>query len=251
MYPGMGAPGGMGGPFNQQVGGYPQMGGGFSPFGPPFQPPAPTAAPPKPAAPAAKSDQPMVTIKRVMRPDTDEPTVTISVKKDEGTQKEKEKVLFTLVNGQVLKTPSAPDNLIPSAVPMSKELQKKIIPEEENLSKKQRKKLRAQMAATETQPHISAPAPSMPPKPVQPNVDLDKLRLPDGVSISKINGPVPERKYFPCKTGPEPGPQIVQSNPWSTAAGGQFGGNMYPGAQAGGDNVILVDTNNIEEKSKG
>jgi len=265
MYPGMGAPGGMGGPFNQQVGGYPQMGGGFSPFGPPFQPPAPTAAPPKPAAPAAKSDQPMVTIKRVMRPDTDEPTVTISVKKDEGTQKEKEKVLFTLVNGQVLKTPSAPDNLIPSAVPMSKELQKKIIPEEENLSKKQRKKLRAQMAAAETQPHISAPAPSMPPKPVQPNVDLDKLRLPDGVSISKINGPVPERKYFPCKTGPEPGPQVMQSNPWGVPnsqmfgnqmpGAGQYPGTMYPGAnganQQGNDNVIVVDTNNIDEKSSG
>merc|ERR1712098_198142 len=241
-YPGMGAPGGMGGPFNQQVGGYPQMGGGFSPFGPPFQPPAPAAAPPKPAAPAAKSDQPMVTIKRVMRPDTDEPTVTISVKKDEGTQKEKEKVLFTLVNGQVLKTPSAPDNLIPSAVPMSKELQKKIIPEEEKMSKKQRKKLRAQMAAAETQPHVSAPAPSMPPKPVQPNVDLDKLRLPDGVSISKINGPVPERKYFPCKTGPESGPQVMQSNPWgvpnSQMSAGMFGNQMpgagqYPGTMGG------------------
>merc|ERR1712173_85580 len=107
------------------------------------------------------------------------------------------------------------------------------IPEEENLSKKQRKKLRAQMAAAETQPHISAPAPSMPPKPVQPNVDLDKLRLPDGVSISKINGPVPERKYFPCKTGPEAVPPVppVQGlgggNPWSQGVG--FGGTPAPG----------------------
>ena len=36
-----------------------------------------------------KSDQPMVTIKRVMRPDTSEPTVTISVKREE---KDAEKV---------------------------------------------------------------------------------------------------------------------------------------------------------------
>ena len=133
--------GGMGGPF-------PPMGAapGYSPFSaPPQAGPAPRA--PGPAAAAGKSDQPMVTIKRVMRPDTDEPTVTISVKKDEGKAKEKEQVLFTLVNGQVLKTPSAPDNLIPSAVPMSKEMQKKMIPEDEKLSKKQRKKIKAQMDA--------------------------------------------------------------------------------------------------------
>ena len=47
-----------------------------------------------------KSDQPMVTIKRVMRPDCNEPTVTISVKKEDD-RNDKEKVLFTLVNGQV------------------------------------------------------------------------------------------------------------------------------------------------------
>ena len=73
--------------------------------------PAAAAEPPKPAAAAAsaaapKSDQPMVTIKRVMRPDTNEPTVTISVKKEEANQPgggahEREKVLFTLINGQV------------------------------------------------------------------------------------------------------------------------------------------------------
>ncbi len=70
--------------------------------------PAPASEPAKPAAaaPAApKSDQPMVTIKRVMRPDTNEPTVTISVKKEEANQpgaQEREKVLFTLINGQVI-----------------------------------------------------------------------------------------------------------------------------------------------------
>lgn len=271
----------MGGPYQPPGAGYPQAAGGFSPFGTPFQasgaPPAPQPAK-TPSSPAkeAKSDQPMVTIKRVMRPDTDEPTVTISVKKDDPkapgkVEKQKEQVLFTLVNGQVLKTPSAPDNLIPSAVPMPKDLQQKILPEEEKLSKKQRKKLnkaQAEAAPGDSRPQQSASAASRPaanlPTTAQGNVDLDRLRLPDGVSISKISGPVPERKYFPVKSGPEPGPQIVQSNPWSNngavyggqpqMAPGQFG-NMYGGhpmqGQGMNDNVIVVDPNSNDERGKG
>merc|ERR1719410_1952945 len=201
-----------------------------------------------------------------MRPDTDEPTVTISVKKDDPkapgkVEKQKEQVLFTLVNGQVLKTPSAPDNLIPSAVPMPKDLQQKILPEEEKLSKKQRKKLnkaQAEAAAGDSRPQQSASTASRPaanlPTTAQGNVDLDRLRLPDGVSISKISGPVPERKYFPCK---EAGPQVVQSNPWPGApAPAAPGPAMFPGQYAGqqqqqGDNVIVVDTNSLDDKGKG
>jgi len=188
----------------------------------------------------------MVTIKRVMRPDTNEPTVTISVKKDEGKKKEKEQVLFTLVNGQVMKTSSAPDNLIPSAVPMPKDLQKRILPEDlqdgSKLSKKQKKKLKAQIEAS-GDGGLPAGASSVGggagrvalPTTAQGNVDLDRLKLPDGVSISKINGPVPERKYFPCKSGPETGgPQ-----------------NMYGPPPAKDPNVIVVDTNSLDtEKGK-
>lgn len=44
------------------------------------------------------SDQPqMVTIRRVMEPNSSEPTVTITLK---GATPDKDKVLFTLVNGQ-------------------------------------------------------------------------------------------------------------------------------------------------------
>merc|ERR1712083_109753 len=124
-------------------------------------------------------------IKRVMRPDTNEPTVTISVKKDEAANAtaQNEKVLFTLVNGQVMKTPSAPDNLIPSAVPMPKDLAKQILPEEESkLSKKQKKKMKARMDSEGSKSSSSTNRPPLPTTP-QGNVDLDKLRLPDGVSI--------------------------------------------------------------------
>jgi len=287
-------------PYQQH--GYPPQGNPYSPYpgqGNPYQPqpqpPAPPAARPPPP-PAPKSDQPMVTIKRVMRPDTNEPTVTISVKKDEASPtNNKEKVLFTLVNGQVMKTPSAPDNLIPSAVPLPQDLAKKILPDElqdNKLSKKQKKKLKAKLEGDVPKPStVSTPTtrPGVPTTP-QGNVDLDKLRLPDGVSISKISGPVPDRKYFPCKTGPEGGVPPVQpgagagGNPWGQGAGfggappysqqqspygapggypGQFGGpGQYGGSpgmfggQMGGQrqgqdqNVIVVDTNTIEGGEK-
>ena len=99
--------------------------------------------PPPPAAPPVKSDQPMVTIKRVMRSDSSQPTVTISVKKEEKNAMDKEKVLFTLVNGQVLKTNHAPENLIPSAKPLPRDLAMQILPDDMQdaaLSKKQKRK---------------------------------------------------------------------------------------------------------------
>jgi len=280
-------------PFQQ--GGFPAQGNPYSPYpgqGNPYQPqqPAPPPARPPPP-PAPKSDQPMVTIKRVMRADTNEPTVTISVKKDEASPApQNEKVLFTLVNGQVMKTPSAPDNLIPSAVPMPKDLVKQILPEEEpKLSKKQKKKLKARMEGEGSKSSAGAARPPLPTTP-QGNVDLDKLRLPDGVSISKISGPVPDRKYFPCKTGPEGGVPPVPpvqggggGNPWAQGGGfggapGQFGQQgqygapgafpgQFPGqgGQLGGgyggqfgaqrpagrdQNVIVVDTNTIDTQAE-
>merc|ERR1712142_483890 len=180
----------------------------------------------------------------------------------------------------VMKTPSAPDNLIPSAVPMPKDLAKQILPEEEpKLSKKQRKKLKARLESDGTKTITSTTRPPLPTTP-QGNVDLDKLRLPDGVSISKISGPVPDRKYFPCKTGPEasvPPPQPGHgNNPWGQQGGfgggpapygapgnltghfpgqggqyqpptGMFGGQYGMPRPAGRDpNVIVVDTNSIE-----
>jgi len=265
--------------YQQQQPGFPPQGNPYSPYQSPVnpyqaQPPMPQASRPNPtsastAASTPKSDQPMVTIKRVMRPDTNEPTVTISVKKDEASQApNNEKVLFTLVNGQVMKTPSAPDNLIPSAVPMPKDMQKQFLPEDDvKLSKKQKKKLKARLeggsgdsstkSAASTTPGSSGGKQNIPTTP-QGNVDLDKLRLPDGVSISKITGPVPDRKYFPCKEGnvapPPAGPghqaPAGNGNPWGQNNGygvpapssygappQNFPGGQYPyvnGGQFGG-----------------
>jgi len=270
----------------------------------------------------AKSDQPMVTIKRVMRPDTNEPTVTISVKKEEKdhvTAMDKEKVLFTLINGQVMKTSHAPDNLIPSAKPLSRDLAKQFLPDdlqEATLTKNQRRKLKKRTKENEADgvmtssslPTTPSAVPSFPlsaqtstaaqtkasplsnfvpqAKPLQGggaqmrggqgsggaarvpltpegHVDLNRLTLPDGISISKITGPVPERKYFPSKPGPDmensvfwphqqPGFQH-HNVPSFSASGGQNGASAEDVMYANNPNVIMVDTNSLptrEEEEK-
>merc|ERR1719220_1264727 len=287
-YPGYQQPGGM---FQQQQsGGMYQSHLGFQTFpgGPqgfpqpqsnPYQPQPSRPTPP----PAPKSDQPMVTIKRVMRPDTNEPTVTISVKKDEDGKEAKpaaqqqDKVLFTLVNGQVMKTANAPDNLIPGAKPMPTELAKRLMPDEGGdvkLSKKQKKKMASKGREAESASNSPAMQRASAPAAPYQQVDLDKLRLPDGVSISKISGPVPERRYFPCKeTDAAPNPRVSgppgaqnpgpmgppwANNPYSGAPPPTYPGPTgFPSPAYGGmggappnSNVIVVDTNSLDEKEK-
>ena len=251
-YPGYQQPGGM---FQQQQQGGgmypPHMGFQAFPGGPqgfpqgnPYQPQPSRPTPP----PASKSDQPMVTIKRVMRPDTNEPTVTISVKKDEDGKEAKpaaqqqDKVLFTLVNGQVMKTANAPDNLIPGAKPMPTELAKRLMPDEGGdvkLSKKQKKKMASKGREAESASNSPAMQRAAAPAAPYQQVDLDKLRLPDGVSISKISGPVPERRYFPCKeTDAAPGAPGGQNPapmgpPWTNNPYAAAPPPTYPGATGG------------------
>merc|ERR1719430_2451408 len=103
-------------------------------------------------------------------------------------------------------------------------------------------------------------------------VDLDKLRLPDGISISKISGPVPERRYFPCKEtdaaprgpgapgGQNPAPMGPPwtNNPYAAAPPPTYpGATGFPSSSYGGfgaappnSNVIVVDTNSLDEKEK-
>lgn len=277
-YPGYSSGGGAPQPYYQQyqqpqyqqpqIGGFPSFQPQSNPYQPP--PPQPSRPTPPPPAPVVKSDQPMVTIKRVMRPDSSEPTVTISVKKDEESKgdsrvpaAQSDKVLFTLVNGQVMKTPNAPDNLIPGAKLMPQELAKRLLPEdtgESKLSKKQKKKLNA---AKNKESDTPSPAP---------------FRSTPGVTPQSQ---VPERRYFPCKEGgplgePAPSPSTpwggpAPPNPYGGGAppygshappnftpssyGPSAGAPPYgaPGVQYGApqppnSNVIVVDTNSLDEK---
>ena len=85
----------------------------------------------------------MVTIRRIETPGRVEPMVTISMAKNggnnqksgaagSGSQKD-DKLLYTLVNGQAMRTNEAPSDLLPNAKLM-----------DANLSKKQKKKLKKQ-----------------------------------------------------------------------------------------------------------
>ena len=112
----------------------------------------------------------------------------------------------------------------------------------------------------------------------QGKVDLDRLELPPGVSITKLNGPVPERRYFPSKPNgppdhsggggggdflPLPGQHSSQVNNWGglrpTEGGMPWMGHQNPPpanpnaeylVKAGIDpkhasNVIVVDTSSL------
>ena len=100
------------------------------------------AQPPRPSVPS-KTGAPMVTIRRIETPGRVEPMVTISMAKNggnnqksgaagSGSQKD-DKLLYTLVNGQAMRTNEAPSDLLPNAKLM-----------DANLSKKQKKKLKKQ-----------------------------------------------------------------------------------------------------------
>ena len=62
----------------------------------------------RPSVPSKSNpSQPMVTIRRIESSASAEPTVTISM------QNEKDKLLYTLINGQIHKAKDAPEDLIP------------------------------------------------------------------------------------------------------------------------------------------
>ena len=188
----------------------------------------PASAGPASVPSQSKPSQPMVTIRRVQNPTgADEPLVTISMKDrqpPQGPNKSsatagKDKLLYTLVNGQVKKVPDAGIDLIPG-----------VTEDDEKLSKKQKKKLKRQLSKEQAdqaapvlapaavagvlrRPEPRVPPTGQPPAPLPVNgrgrLDLDRLSLPPGISISKIQGEVPERKYFPSRAEPPPPTPVV------------------------------------------
>ena len=236
----------------------------------------------------------MVTIRRVDNPAATQPTVTISMKSDikkanKSNPESTDKLLYTLVNGEILKAKDAPENLIPSAKPMPKGMQ--VIqngggPLSNRGGGVQPPPIQPQPVANRGgggQPGQQQPAATRPPLPLdgQGKVDLDRLELPPGVSITKLNGPVPERRYFPSKPNgppdhsgggggdflPLPGQHSSQVNNWGglrpTEGGMPWMGHQNPPpapppanpnaeylVKAGIDpkhasNVIVVDTSSL------
>ena len=106
-----------------------------------------------------------------------------------------------------MRAKDAPDNLIPGAKPMPKNM---VFNRAPGTVPQPRPSYTAAAAAPGGSGLNRAPgaaslgqhqAGARPPLPLDPQgkVDLDRLELPPGVSITKLNGPVPERRYFPSK----------------------------------------------------
>ena len=152
----------------------------------------------------------------------------------------KDKVLYTLVNGQVKKVPDAGIDLIPG-----------VAEDDEKLSKKQKKKLKRQLSKEQADQAVPVPSPAaaaagvvrrpeprvpptgQPPAPLPVNgrgrIDLDRLSLPPGISISKIQGEVPERKFFPSRAEPPPpAPAVIPSAPLMGGLPQSYGGLSNP-----------------------
>ncbi len=154
----------------------------------------------------------MVTIRRIENPAASEPTVTISAESDNS-----KKLLYTLVDGKIHRTKDAPADLIPKAVPL--------------------------LPSDEPGIPLASKLPSAPQRSALPTnsdgkLDLSRLHLPPGISISRIQGSTPpERKYFPSKSsdsesGTPVTPPIQNSD---------FDG--FPGGiDINNPNVIVVDT---------
>jgi len=147
-------------------------------------------------------NQPFVTIKRVSDPSACDETVTISsydkvnnivcshgylsfIKEIIFHLKEN-KLLYTLVNGEIHRAEGAPETLIPRAKPWTAELTTKLSVPKTNTP-------RFVEQFTNAAQGVRPPLPTD----SEGKLDLERLQLPPGISITKIQGPVPERKFFP------------------------------------------------------
>ena len=120
-----------------------------------------------------------------------------------------------------------------------------------------------------------ASAQQRPPLPLDPNgrVDLERLELPTGISITRIHGAAPDRKYFPSNAAeysaggrdqsvlPLPGSLQPPTLPSSATASSKMipensqapiGYTALEGMPAGlnGPNVIVVDTSSLKTREE-
>jgi hypothetical protein len=193
-------------------------------------------------------------------------------------KKEDDHLLYTLVNGQVNNSQGTSLDLSPGSSV-----------DEVGLTKKQRKKQKKHLKS-QSEYFAGLPSPDyMEPRNISENVarqqqptrlptnasgklDVDRLTLPPGISITKIEGPVPERKYFPSLPEPtstqpldipkasgtfgitqrmavvKPGAGV---NLVSAFSGGGVAPASHPTLPNGGSgaNVIVVDTNSLKTRA--
>ncbi len=87
-------------------------------------------------------------------------------------------------------------------------------------------------------------------------LDLDRLQLPPGISITKIQGAAPQRKYFPSKPDTDqtvlPLPGTLNHSPPQKVIDSGFGYSAVAGMPMGmnGPNVIVVETSTLKTREE-
>nr|CAD7571010.1 unnamed protein product [Timema californicum] len=209
-------------------------------------PPAPSKkTEPPPARAKAEDQQPpqMVTIKRVIEPNGTEPTVTITLK---GTTPDEDKVLFTLINGQGggKQPPAHKAANVSNARPSSTN-----VPSPSPVAT-----TTSIQVGNSYNNHPAEVNHRVAPKGKQEVVNprsfsLDTLKLPPGITITKVDNPTPAPQRKPQNRSNE----SVKSHPANT--GGSPTIIATPGASGptrlagfGTPNVIVVDTGKMKEE---
>eukprot|EP00095_Tigriopus_kingsejongensis_P010157 maker-scaffold575_size133042-snap-gene-0.40 protein:Tk10157 transcript:maker-scaffold575_size133042-snap-gene-0.40-mRNA-1 annotation:"Uncharacterized protein C4orf8" len=202
----------------------------------------------RPSVPSQASPAlPMFTIKRIQTPDDGQPSATISLK-----DKRNEKLMYTFVNGEILRSKNAPTDLLPEARPMSDKKKKKkgankpsvVVPTSEEYKAALAKAASGYYGDQGLGSRLSA---VKLPLNAQGKVDLDKLDLPNGISITKIEGDIPDRKYFPSKpdlavTSFPPRSNNFPSRPPASQ-------DLAP-EYINNPNVIVVDTSSLKTEAE-
>ncbi|PSN54996.1 hypothetical protein C0J52_02315 [Blattella germanica] len=188
----------------------------------------------------------MVTIKRVMEANGAEPTVTITLK---GATPDKDKVLFTLVNGQVIspvtRSPSVNQLTTATAIQINNVINTKAAPIPAP-------SLAAQRLKSETPSSANGSR----------SFSLENLKLPPGITITKVDNPkAPAVRKSQCKPSEnsKPPSSLVSNHSSTTiisaptAMGGSsrlggYGGGMGLSQGISGSNVIVVDTGKMKEE---
>ncbi|EFX75642.1 hypothetical protein DAPPUDRAFT_107725 [Daphnia pulex] len=196
------------------------------------------------ASSPSTSSQPqqMVTIRRVMQPNLSEPVVTVTLK---GETPDNDRVLFTLINGQVLPTDKpttssslavnstlpSPGSTMPSSrkvEPVSDSTPTQSRKKQKKQEKKKQKKLLLK-AANNTESIAQSPKIDQMQKIVTPqypsqqqDFTLDNFRLPPGITLTRVQGSlgglaapnvivVDTRKIQQQPTIPQQQPRVVQT----------------------------------------
>ncbi|KAL1114789.1 hypothetical protein AAG570_007613 [Ranatra chinensis] len=172
----------------------------------------------------------MVTIKRVMEPHNSEPTVTITLR---GATPNQDKVLYTLLNGQVCKSTKLPfaNGLATNSKNNGKLVPQNLAAQQQQCGKKNKLKKDFEMlqnsativpappAPTPTIVKISNPASiqidsslnKISPKSINPKpFNLDDIKLPPGITITKVDPSMVHSKNLLKERHPHKFPPISQ-----------------------------------------